>query len=739
MIKTDKNTHTQIVPTLCRLCIAHCGVLASVEDDGGRRKVTKVTGDPNNPLFKGYSCPKGRALPEMHNHDGRLLHSLKQQDDGSFATINSGQASIEVAEKIKALVDQYGPRSVAIYVGTPNVGYPAAAGTGNAFLRAIGSRMFFTSNTIDQPGKQISLAAHGKWLGGEPDFDKADAWLLMGVNPIISKAAGIHGQNPAQKLKEAVARGLKLIVIDPRVSDTARKAFIHLQSRPGEDHAVLAGMLHIIIERQLYHAEFVNENTEGFATLKKHVSGFTPEYVAERAGIAADDLIAAAKTFATAKIKHGNSGTGSSFSMYCNLKEYLLACLNTLCAAYTHAGEKVTRPNAMLPAYTPKAQPLAPFKGWGFGEKLRVRNLTDTAAGMPTAALADEILLEGEGRVRALICIGGNPMAAWPDQRKTQQALEKLDLLLTFDVEMSSTARLADYVIACKHSLETPGMSQSGEAIKFFGTGIGFPSAYAQYSPRIVDPPLGADVVEEWEFFYDMARHIGLELTYVAFFGTAKYVESPMAMMTLDKNNKPSTEDIYDAICSQSRIPLEEVKSFPHGKVFEGDVMVAEKDPDCDAKLELANDFMMQQLAEVFTQDYQAQRNTPQYPFRYIPRRHNNFMNSAGRSIKKLTGDKPWNPLWMHPNDLQTLGINEGDYVELATAHDAIPAIVEADATLLPGVVAMAHAFGGLVEEDHRYRELGSNTGRLIRTEVDYDPITGMPHMGNIPVAIRAL
>ena len=97
MIKTDKNKHTQIVPTLCRLCIAHCGVLASVEDDGGRRKVTKVTGDPNNPLFKGYSCPKGRALPEMHNHDGRLLHSLKQQDDGSFATISSGQASIELA------------------------------------------------------------------------------------------------------------------------------------------------------------------------------------------------------------------------------------------------------------------------------------------------------------------------------------------------------------------------------------------------------------------------------------------------------------------------------------------------------------------------------------------------------------------------------------------------------------------------------------------------------------------
>lgn len=730
---------SKTVPSICRLCIAHCGVLATVEDDNGRRKLTKVTGDPDNPLFKGYTCPKGRALPEMHNHEGRLLHSLKKQPDGRFEKIDSDSAAIEVAEKIDQLVKEHGPRSVAIYVGTPNVGYPAAAGTGNAFLRAIGSRMFFTSNTIDQPGKQISLAAHGKWLGGEPDFDRADAWLLMGVNPVISKAAGIHGQNPAQKLKEAVARGMKLIVIDPRVSDTARKASIHLQSRPGEDHTILAGMINVIIQDQLYDKAFVSANTEGFDELKAQVAGFTPEYVAERAGIRAEDLIAAATTFATAKIKHGNSGTGSSFSMYCNLKEYLLACLNTLCAAYTQEGEKVTRPNAMLPAYTPKAQPLAPFKGWGFGEKLRVRNLTDTAAGMPTAALADEILLEGQGQVKALICIGGNPMAAWPDQRKTQQAMEKLELLLTFDIEMSSTARLADYVIACKHSLETPGMSQSGEAIKFFGTGIGFPNAYAQYSPRIVDPPHDADVVEEWEFFYQMAKHLDLELSYVAFFGTAKYVESPMELMLLDKNDKPTTEDIYDVICKNSRVPLDTVKQYPHGHVFDSEIFVAPKDTDCEAKLALANDFMMSQLTEVFTQDFRAQHDTPDYPFRYIPRRHNNFMNSAGRSIRKLTGDKPWNPVWMHPGDMEKLSIEDGDSVSLATAFDAIPAIVAADDSLRPGVVAMAHAFGGLVEEDHRYLELGSNTGRLLRTDEDYDPITGMPKMGNIPVAIRPM
>lgn len=734
-MSTKSNT-AETVPTVCRLCIAHCGVLATIEDDNGRRKVTKVTGDPDNPLFKGYSCPKGRALDDLHNHDGRLLNSLKKADDGSFSKISNSDAAIEVADKIKALIDQYGPRSVAIYVGTPNVGYPAAAGMGNAFLRAIGSRMFFTSNTIDQPGKQISLATHGKWLGGEPDFDQADAWLLMGGNPIISKSAGIPGQNPAQKLKEAIARGLKLIVLDPRVSDTARKAHIHLQSRPGEDHSILAGMINIIIAEKLYDQDFVTENTSGFESLKNHVANFTPEYVADRAGVPIDKLFAAARVFANAKIRHANSGTGSSFSMYCNLKEYLLACLNTLCGAYTKAGEKVTRPNAMLPAYTPKAQALGPFKGWGFGEKLRVRGLTDTAAGMPTAALADEILLAGEGQVKALICIGGNPMAAWPDQRKTQQALEKLDLLLTFDVEMSSTARLADYVIACKQTFETPGMSQSGEAIKFFGFGIGFPSAYAQYSPRIVDPPHDSDLVEEWEFFYHMACHLDLSLSYVAFFGAAKYIESPMAMMMLDKNYKPSTEEIYQTICSNSRIPLDEVKKYPHGYIFDSEVFVAPKDADHEEKLALADKVMMEQLEEVYAQDYQAMHNTPDFPFRYIPRRHNNFMNSAGRSIKKLNGDKPWNPVWIHPEDMQALDISNGDLVRIATEHDSIPAMVEADDSLRRGVVAMAHAFGGLIDEDHRYKELGSNTGRLIRTDIDYDPITGMPRMGNIPVSI---
>jgi anaerobic selenocysteine-containing dehydrogenase len=710
--------------------------LATVEDDHGRRKVTKVTGDKDNPLFKGYTCPKGRALPELHNHSGRLLRPLKKQVDGSHVVLDSQQAVIEIADHIKAIVEKHGPRAVAFYVGTPNAGQPTAAGVGNAFMRAIGSRMFFTSNTIDQPGKQVSTALHGKWLGGEPDFEQADAWLLVGNNPVISKSAGVPGQNPAQKLKEANARGMKLIVIDPRVSDSARKAHIHLQCRPGEDHAILAGMINIIINEQLFDADFVADNVAGFEQLSAEVKPFSPDYVADRAGIPVDLLKDAARTFAGAGIRHANSGTGASFSMYCHLKDYLVACLNTICGAYTRAGQRVTRPNAMLPAYTPKAQALAPFKGWGFGEKLRVRGLTDTAAGMPTAALADEILLEGKGQVKALICIGGNPMAAWPDQRKTQRAMQALDLLVTFDVEMSTTARLADYVIACKQTLETPGMSQSGEAIKYFGSGIGFPNAYAQYSERIADVPHDSDLVEEWEFFYQMADHLDLDLTFATAFGFSKYMEANYEVMPLSRSQKPTMEDLYASICAHSRIPLDQVKQYPHGHIFDSEVLVADKDIDCETQLNCADDTMMLQLREVFEQDYCAMQNTPDYPFRYVPRRHNNFMNSSGRSIDKLAGKHAWNPIWIHSNDMETIGVDNGDSVRIATPHDAILAVVESDDSLRPGVVAIAHAFGGMVEEDHLYKTLGSNTGRLARTDEDYDPISGMPRMGNIPVAI---
>jgi anaerobic selenocysteine-containing dehydrogenase len=439
-----------------------------IEDD----KITKVVGDKNNAYFKGYTCPKGRGLPAQHNSDKRLLHCMKRNAAAEFGRIDSNTAMDEIAEKIKAIVAEHGPRSVAVYGGTGQISCPAAPSVSVAFLMGLGSPMHFTSSTIDQPGKHIAMAAHGLWSAGDLDFDSADSWIIVGANPVISKASGAPSNNPAQRLKDAQERGLKLIVIDPRITETAKRAQFHLQTKPGEDPAVLAGLLNVVISEGLFDSAFVNEDVEGFIELTKSVALFTPDYVAQRADIKADDIRLAARAYANAVGQVGRGGavtmgTGPNMSLHGSLTEYLGYCLMSVCGYWPREGDKVSKPNVLLSAYDAKAQAVPAYEGWDYPEKMRVRNLTKTASGMPTAALADEMLLAGEGQVKVLICLAGNPMMAWPDQQKTHQALQQLELLVCLDHRMTHTAELAHYVIPPKLSLETPATTQLAESNKY--------------------------------------------------------------------------------------------------------------------------------------------------------------------------------------------------------------------------------------------------------------------------------
>ena len=236
---------------------------------------------------------------------------------------------------------------------------------------------------------------------------------------------------------------MQLIVIDPRRTETARRAALHLQPRPGEDPAMLAGIVHVIIEERLYDADVRRGERAGRsnASPRRCASSRRPRS-SERADVPRRTIVRAARIFAGARRGCASAGTGPSFATQGTLTEYLCLCLTTLCgrwAARRRGGPAPERDAARL--HRPRPSPTPPIKGWGYGEKLRVRGLTQATCGMPTAALADEILLEGEGQVRALFCLGGNPMMAWPDQRRTRAAMEKLELLVTFDPEMSATSR----------------------------------------------------------------------------------------------------------------------------------------------------------------------------------------------------------------------------------------------------------------------------------------------------------
>jgi anaerobic selenocysteine-containing dehydrogenase len=717
-------------PSICRFCHAHCPILVDIEDG----RPLRVQGDRSNPIYHGYTCPKGRSLPEQHTHPERLLHSRKRRRDGSHEPIPSERAIDEIATRVQRILDEHGPRSVAIYTGTYSFPYPAAAPVAFAWMNAIRSPMRFTSATIDQPGKMIAPALHGNWMAGAHPFESADTWMIFGANPTIAKSVGAPPYNPAWYFHDAIARGMKLIVVDPRRTEAAKIATLHLQPRPGEDPTIVAGLIRVILREGLHDEAFVRENAVGLEALRETVEPFTPKYVARRADVPAKDLVRAARIFSDGRRGGAYAGTGPNMSPRGNLTEYLLLCLNTLCGRWLREGEPVPNPGVLTTEVPARAEPIPPMPAWGFGEKMRVRGLANTAAGLPTAALADEILLEGDGQVKALFCLGGNPMAAWPDQRRTFAALKKLELLVTFDIKMSATAKLAHYVIAPKLSLEQPGMTLGPETLTSYSMGYNVP--YGQYVPALVDPPAGSDVIEEWQFFYRLARHMGLPLsvhsTYTWIPGGPKPIRTQ-----LDMEHEPTTDELFEYLTAGSRIPLDEVKRHPHGFVFdEPPSFVLPKSPTCAAKLDLANPAMMVELREIARGEPEED---PRFPFRLVCRRLLDVHNSAARDIPRLTRKYRYNPAFVHPDDLRTLGVEPGDVIEIESSYDSILGIVEADPTLRRGLISMPHSFGDAPtpENDALVRHIGSNTGRLSPVDRDYDPYHGMPVMSTIPVSAR--
>ncbi len=459
---------------------------------------------------------------------------MKRGADGAYAPIGSEQAMDEIAEKVQRILDRYGPRSVALYFGTGSLTFPLSVNVAAGWMQAIGSPMFFTANTIDKPGAQIAQALHGAWSAGHPPFEEAEAWIIVGANPIVTKS-GLPGNNPARRLKDAVTkRGMKLIVIDPRAHETTERAYIHMQATAGEDPTLLAAILHVILNENLYDSDFVAEHVQGFDALKAAVAPFTPAYAAARADVSVDQIVDAARTFARSRYAAILCGTGPSFSMTGPLTEYLSLALTSVCGFWSRAGDAVQRPNVLLPPYVARAEAMPPFPAYGYGAQLRVRGLGQTIAGMPAAALADEILTEGEGQIRALFNLCSNPMMAWPDQKRALEALRSLDLLVTQELEMSATARLSHYVIAPKLCLELPGSTAGAESMKYYGNLKGLDGAFGRYTPAIVEPPPGSDVIGDWELYYGLAKRMGLSLKLANAFGLGPHREAEVQIDDID-------------------------------------------------------------------------------------------------------------------------------------------------------------------------------------------------------------
>jgi anaerobic selenocysteine-containing dehydrogenase len=713
------------VKTYCRFCHAYCPMEATVENN----KLIALEPDTDNEVYGGYTCIKGRQLPEQLYYPKRILSSLKRNADGSRTSISSVQALDEIAEQLKAILKKHGPRSIASYNGTVSFQNSATHPVAKAWHVALDSPSYYTSITIDQPAKVgIGAARMGFWSGGSHTWRDSNVALILGNNTLVSHFSipgGIPSFSPSNALREGKKRGVKIICVDPRRSEVASRADLHLQIKPGQDAVLLAGLIHIILEENLHDAQFCAEHIQNLETFKASLARFTPDYVALRTDLDKSDILAAARMFAAGPRGTASTGTGPEMGPNPNLVQHLVQAINAICGRHYRAGEKLPNAGVLSPLAPRLAQAVSPQPQWLTGVRSRVSDdigevTVLTANGpikeMPTAICADEILMEGDGQIRALICIGGNPLLAWPGQQKAFEALKNLDLLVCVDYKLSATAELADYVIGAKLCLERDDLTVL--------TDIWYEQPYSHYTKAVVEAE--GDVIEEWEVFWELGKRLGLEL-------------SINQQHPLDMRSKPSKYEVLQKMTTGSRVPLAEIYSRDGGHVFDlPDVIIGPADPATRGYMDL---FPAGLAAELETAARDADNSLllkDDFPYLLISRRMKNNYNSTGPELSVLAARSTTNPAFINPADLAQLEIEDGEVIAIRSANGEIPAVARSSPDIKRGVVSMAHCWGAAPDgsADDKVREIGANTNRLIDNLDHPEKYSGMARHSAIAVAL---
>lgn len=710
--------------SFCRFCHVFCGVEVDVEND----RVLEVRGDRDNAVTRGYTCQKGRAESERIRHPDRLLAPRRRdgrdgRSEDAWTNLTLSQALDEVAERLGDVIARHGPESVAVYTGCG--GHRTSAGGPwfvRRWLQALGSSKMYTSYTIDSPSLTI---AGNRFFGGPVpanllDVERADCAMFVGTNPAASHQLNMPQSSPTARLNQARKRGMKMIVVDPRRSDVARQADIHLQVKPGEDATLLAAMVKVILDAGLQDHAYVAQFVSGVEALHEAVASFDLEYAAHRTGVSAELIEAAAEMFATANTGGAVSGTGMHMAMHHNLATQLVMTLNGLCG-------RVDRPGGMNRTEGALSRPITPDMEAGrlpTPPKSRIRGISGINGifgsyfEMPTNTLADEILTPGDGQIRALIVNGGNPALVLAEAESAQKALADLDLLVVLDLFPSATAEYADYVFGVRHPFERVDVSKLMDAT--------YPFPFAHYTEALVDGP--EETIEEWQVFWELAMRLGL----------------PLRVGPLHATERPTSDELLDAMYKHARLPLSEMRKHPSGVAFaERHTASGGVVPNLighpDKKMAAGHPEVLAELREVRGEPVVAgggYADDEDFGFRMITYRMKEVYCTQGQNLPSLASKRPYNPVLMHPSAMRSLTLEDGDTVWLENEHGRVLGVVEASDDV--GARTIACAFGWGNERDPRsVREKGTNVQHLTSDDRRHDPVTGLALQSAIPVNVR--
>ena len=694
------------VSTFCSICSAFCGFEAEVEND----RVIAMVPDKDHPMSRGFSCSKGRHYHHMLNSPNRVTRCRKRVD-GDWHAQDKGQALDEIAARLRKLIDAHGPESVAVFCGNGVTFKALTMPSVHAFMQGLGSHQIYTSLTIDQPAKIVSVGRHGVWAAGGHSFESARVLMLIGNNVLVSGLHGpgsIPGWQPGA-LKQARKRGLKLIVVDPRLTETAQQADLHLPVKPGTDAALLSGMIRHILDQDLHDAAFCADFTEGLEALEQEVAAFDLATTATITGLQPELIREAAEMFARQGRGSVSSATGPDMAPHGNLTEHLISSLNSLCGRHNRAGERVAG-SLLTPDFPPIAavvpRELMPetLNPAANTRRSRVRGAHQLFREMPTATLAEEILTPGQGQIKALLVIGGNPELSVPDRAQIHAALQELELCVCIDGRLTETADMADYFLPASYGLEKTDMTVFNDI--FWG------APYHQVSQPVVPPP--GEATDEYLYLAALAQRLGVTMSYP---GGA-----------IDTADPPSPMDLLDLVfpAGSTRVSPRDIAAHPRGQVFESFAEL-EVIPALEGMHERLR-FMPEGVAEEFAQ-LRASLDSADDEGDYllICRRNPHVYNSMCHEFPQAPDD---NALFAHPDDMAAAGLASGQRVRVCSAHGEIDATLQQDATLRPGVVAISHGFGG--------KSGGTPVNALLSSNESTDRYTHIPRMSAVPVSLAA-
>jgi anaerobic selenocysteine-containing dehydrogenase len=642
----------------CHLCVASCGVVIETEGD----EIVSIRGDKDDPLSRGHICPKAVALKDLHEDPDRLRAPVKKSADGQWQEISWEEALDTTARRLVEIHNAHGVHAIGAYLGNPSVHNYGMLTHQAQLFRNFRTNNRFSATSVDQlPHHLASLWLFGhKSLYPIPDIDRTDYFLMLGANPIASNGSLWTVPDVRKRIKELTRRGGKLVVIDPRFTETAQLASEHHYITPGSDALFLLAILNTLFAENLADPGHLADFTDGLDAVAVAIAEFTPEFAAPHTGISADDARRIARELAAAERGICYGRMGISTQAYGGLNQWLTQIINIATGNLDKEGGSLFTLGAVDQVETTGPGGFARHHS-------RVRGLPEFDRELPAATMAEEITTPGDGQVRALFTGAGNPVLSTPNGRQLDQALEQLEFMVSLDPFINETTRHADIILPPTSPLEHDHYDIAFHTLAMRNT--------TRFNEPVFDKPEGA--LHDWEIFTELGNRVAELLG-----GDAQPAIPPEQIIDMGLQNGPYKDQ---------GLSVAKLKENPSGidlGPLKPQLPDRLKTPDrrirCDTPQPLAD---LARLREQFSRPHHGLLSL-------IGRRHVRSNNSWMHNYHRLMKGKGRCTLLMHPTDMAQRDIEDGADVTVSSRVGSVKVAVEASETMMPGVVSLPHGFG---------------------------------------------